>query len=68
MVSLSLMLIQLKHLSQVKAVVTGLGAGLLRMFLHGCMPFLDIEVCRILPPKLKKLVKINGKEPKNGVC
>ncbi|RVW99830.1 hypothetical protein CK203_029137 [Vitis vinifera] len=28
----------------VKAVVIGLGAGLLPMFLHGCMPFLDIEV------------------------
>ena len=62
MVSLSLMLIQLKHLSQVRAVVAGLRAGLLPMFLHGFMPFLDFEVCRIVPSKLKKLVKNNGKK------
>ncbi|KAH1050688.1 hypothetical protein GLYMA_08G111100v4 [Glycine max] len=28
----------------VKAVIIGLGAGLLPMFLHGCIPFLEIEV------------------------
>ncbi|CBI17265.3 unnamed protein product, partial [Vitis vinifera] len=33
----------------VKAVVIGLGAGLLPMFLHGCMPFLDIEVVELDP-------------------
>jgi hypothetical protein len=29
---------------QVNAVIIGLGAGLLPMFLHGCMPSLQIEV------------------------
>ncbi|KAK9289137.1 hypothetical protein L1049_017610 [Liquidambar formosana] len=33
----------------VKAVVIGLGAGLLPMFLHGCMPFLLIEVVELDP-------------------
>ncbi|ONK77227.1 uncharacterized protein A4U43_C02F4390 [Asparagus officinalis] len=32
---------------QVKTVVIGLGAGLLPMFLHGCFPFLDIEVVEL---------------------
>ncbi|XP_038720806.1 eEF1A lysine and N-terminal methyltransferase isoform X1 [Tripterygium wilfordii] len=31
----------------VKAVVIGLGAGLLPMFLHGCMPFLRTEVVEL---------------------
>ncbi|KAL5542698.1 hypothetical protein UlMin_010408 [Ulmus minor] len=31
----------------VKAVIIGLGAGLLPMFLHGCMPFLHIEVVEL---------------------
>ncbi|KAL3506430.1 hypothetical protein ACH5RR_031812 [Cinchona calisaya] len=31
----------------VKAVVIGLGAGLLPMFLHGCLPFLEIEVVEL---------------------
>lgn len=33
----------------VKAVVIGLGAGLLPMFLHSCMPFLHIEVVELDP-------------------
>ncbi|XP_050218891.1 uncharacterized protein LOC126669462 isoform X2 [Mercurialis annua] len=33
----------------VKTVVVGLGAGLLPMFLHGCMPFLHIEVVELDP-------------------
>ncbi|XP_041006981.1 eEF1A lysine and N-terminal methyltransferase isoform X2 [Juglans microcarpa x Juglans regia] len=33
----------------VKAVVIGLGAGLLPMFLHECMPFLHIEVVELDP-------------------
>ncbi|KAK2644013.1 hypothetical protein Ddye_019208 [Dipteronia dyeriana] len=37
----------------VRAVVIGLGAGLLPMFLHGCMPFLDIEVVELDPMMLK---------------
>ena len=32
------------HLSQVKTLVIGLGAGLLPMFLHECIRFLHIEV------------------------
>ncbi|XP_062109754.1 uncharacterized protein LOC133821532 [Humulus lupulus] len=32
-----------------KAVVIGLGAGLLLMFLHGCMLFLHIEVVELDP-------------------
>ncbi|KAF8402117.1 hypothetical protein HHK36_013069 [Tetracentron sinense] len=34
---------------QVKTVVIGLGAGILPMFLCGCMPFLDIEVVELDP-------------------
>lgn len=33
----------------VRTVVIGLGAGLLPMFLHGCFPFLDIEVVELDP-------------------
>lgn len=33
----------------VKAVVIGLGAGLLPMFLHECMPFLHVEVVELDP-------------------
>ncbi|KAF2288904.1 hypothetical protein GH714_022663 [Hevea brasiliensis] len=33
----------------VNTVVVGLGAGLLPMFLHGCMPFLHIEVVELDP-------------------
>ncbi|KAJ4846031.1 hypothetical protein Tsubulata_002546 [Turnera subulata] len=33
----------------VNAVVVGLGAGLLPMFLHGCVPFLHIEVVELDP-------------------
>ncbi|KAK7247088.1 hypothetical protein RIF29_41965 [Crotalaria pallida] len=33
----------------VKAVIIGLGAGLLPMFLHGCMPFLEIEAVELDP-------------------
>ncbi|XP_077250290.1 S-adenosyl-L-methionine-dependent methyltransferases superfamily protein isoform X2 [Tasmannia lanceolata] len=33
----------------VKTAVIGLGAGLLPMFIHGCMPFLDIEVVELDP-------------------
>ncbi|KAK7359281.1 hypothetical protein VNO77_01234 [Canavalia gladiata] len=33
----------------VKAVVIGLGAGLLPMFLHGCIPFLEIEAVELDP-------------------
>ncbi|KAB1213624.1 Methyltransferase-like protein 13 [Morella rubra] len=36
-------------LARVKAVVVGLGAGLLPMFLHECMPFLHIEVVELDP-------------------
>ncbi|KAF4349598.1 hypothetical protein F8388_003782 [Cannabis sativa] len=32
-----------------KAVIIGLGAGLLPMFLHGCMPFLHVEVVELDP-------------------
>ncbi|PON31454.1 Methyltransferase type [Parasponia andersonii] len=32
-----------------KAVIVGLGAGLLPMFLNGCMPFLHIEVVELDP-------------------
>lgn len=43
------------YLSQVKAVIVGLGAGLLPMFLHGCLPLLHIEVIFWhLPPHTKK--------------
>ncbi|CAI9117653.1 OLC1v1019094C3 [Oldenlandia corymbosa var. corymbosa] len=31
----------------VKSVIVGLGAGLLPMFLHGCLPFLKIEVVEL---------------------
>lgn len=31
-------------LIQVRAAVIGLGAGLLPMFLHGAMPFMQVEV------------------------
>ncbi|KAH7683108.1 Endothelin-converting enzyme 1 protein [Dioscorea alata] len=34
---------------KVKTVIIGLGAGLLPMFLHGCLPFLDIEVVELDP-------------------
>ncbi|KAL5784314.1 hypothetical protein ACOSQ2_006706 [Xanthoceras sorbifolium] len=37
----------------VRAVVIGLGAGLLPMFLHGCMLILDIEVVELDPVMLK---------------
>nr|XP_043614959.1 eEF1A lysine and N-terminal methyltransferase [Erigeron canadensis] len=33
----------------VRAVVIGLGAGLLPMFLHGCIPFLQIEAAELDP-------------------
>ncbi|KAJ4955169.1 hypothetical protein NE237_011952 [Protea cynaroides] len=33
----------------VRTVIIGLGAGLLPMFLHRCMPFLDIEVVELDP-------------------
>ncbi|KAG5015370.1 hypothetical protein JHK85_021506 [Glycine max] len=33
----------------VKAVIIGLGAGLLPMFLHGCIPFLEIETVELDP-------------------
>ncbi|RZC12596.1 Methyltransferase-like protein 13 isoform C [Glycine soja] len=33
----------------VKAVIIGLGAGLLSMFLHGCIPFLEIETVELDP-------------------
>ncbi|KAJ1407277.1 S-adenosyl-L-methionine-dependent methyltransferase [Sesbania bispinosa] len=33
----------------VKAVIIGLGAGLLPMFLHGCIPFLEIEAVELDP-------------------
>lgn len=39
------------YLVQVKAVVIGLGAGLLPMFLHGCLQFMQIEVIFALPPQ-----------------
>ncbi|KAG9160071.1 hypothetical protein Leryth_005802 [Lithospermum erythrorhizon] len=35
--------------SMVKTSVIGLGAGLLPMFLHRCLPFLDIEVLELDP-------------------
>ncbi|XP_021593869.1 eEF1A lysine and N-terminal methyltransferase isoform X2 [Manihot esculenta] len=35
--------------NMVNAVVVGLGAGLFPMFLHGCMPFLQIEVVELDP-------------------
>ncbi|KAF3456615.1 hypothetical protein FNV43_RR01269 [Rhamnella rubrinervis] len=35
-----------------KAIIIGLGAGLLPMFLHGCMPFLHIEVVELDPTVL----------------
>uniref|UniRef100_A0A7N0RBI1 Methyltransferase type 11 domain-containing protein n=2 Tax=Kalanchoe fedtschenkoi TaxID=63787 RepID=A0A7N0RBI1_KALFE len=34
---------------RVEAVVVGLGAGLLPMFLHGCMPFLHIKAVELDP-------------------
>ncbi|KAJ0988886.1 hypothetical protein J5N97_007242 [Dioscorea zingiberensis] len=34
---------------KVKTIIIGLGAGLLPMFLHGCLPFLDIEVVELDP-------------------
>ncbi|CAL8082400.1 unnamed protein product [Prunus armeniaca] len=37
----------------VKAVVIGLGAGLLPMFLHRCMPFMHTEVVELDPVVLK---------------
>ena len=40
----SILLIQTTYFSQVKAVILGLGAGLLPMFLRRCIPLLDIEV------------------------
>jgi hypothetical protein len=43
------LLIHTSGLSQVKAVVIGLGAGLLPMFLHRCIPVLEIEVIYIFP-------------------
>lgn len=33
----------------VKATVIGLGAGLLPMFLHGCLPFIHVEVVELDP-------------------
>ncbi|XP_015887230.2 uncharacterized protein LOC107422309 isoform X1 [Ziziphus jujuba] len=36
----------------VKAAIIGLGAGLLPMFLHGCMPLLHIEVVELDPTVL----------------
>ncbi|MED6130775.1 hypothetical protein PIB30_003795 [Stylosanthes scabra] len=33
----------------VKAVIIGLGAGLLPMFLHGCIPFLEMEAVELDP-------------------
>lgn len=36
----------------VKAVVIGLGAGLLPMFLHECMPFLEIQAVELDPTML----------------
>ena len=44
------------HLSQVKTLIIGLGAGLLPMFLHECIRFLHIEVilaCKYPPPPPK---------------
>jgi hypothetical protein len=38
------LLIHTSGISQVKAVIIGLGAGLLPMFLHRCIPVLEIEV------------------------
>jgi len=43
------LLIHASGLSQVKAVVIGLGAGLLPMFLHRCIPVLEIEVMYFFP-------------------
>ncbi|XP_078434814.1 S-adenosyl-L-methionine-dependent methyltransferases superfamily protein isoform X2 [Wolffia australiana] len=37
----------------VKTVIVGLGAGLLPMYLHKCMPFLDIEVVELDPAVLE---------------
>lgn len=34
---------------KVRTIIIGLGAGLLPMFLHGCLPFLDIEVVELDP-------------------
>ncbi|KFK31188.1 hypothetical protein AALP_AA6G079900 [Arabis alpina] len=36
----------------VKTVIIGLGAGLLPMFLHGCLPFFDIEAVELDPVML----------------
>lgn len=36
--------IAINYSFQVNTVIVGLGAGLLPMFLHGCMQFLNIEV------------------------
>ncbi|BBG93368.1 S-adenosyl-L-methionine-dependent methyltransferases superfamily protein [Prunus dulcis] len=41
------------HQLKVKAVVIGLGAGLLPMFLHRCMPFMHTEVVELDPVVLK---------------
>ncbi|XVF29077.1 hypothetical protein REPUB_Repub15cG0088900 [Reevesia pubescens] len=38
--------------NRVKAVVIGLGAGLLPMFLHGCMQFMQIEAVELDPTML----------------
>ncbi|XVE74431.1 hypothetical protein DITRI_Ditri12bG0016900 [Diplodiscus trichospermus] len=38
--------------NKVKAVVIGLGAGLLPMFLHGCMQFMQIEAVELDPTML----------------
>ncbi|XP_010929746.1 uncharacterized protein [Elaeis guineensis] len=34
---------------KVRTIIVGLGAGLLPMFLHGCLPFLEIEVVELDP-------------------
>nr|QTZ19574.1 methyltransferase 13 [Bixa orellana] len=38
--------------NEVKAIIIGLGAGLLPMFLHGCVPFLKTEVVELDPTML----------------
>ncbi|CAI8618587.1 unnamed protein product [Vicia faba] len=40
---------KLQKLSLVKAVIIGLGAGLLPMFLHSCIPVLEIEAVELDP-------------------
>ncbi|PPS00445.1 hypothetical protein GOBAR_AA20213 [Gossypium barbadense] len=42
----------MQSLCQVKAVVIGLGAGLLTMFLHGCMQSMQIEGVELDPVML----------------